>query len=289
MTTSSSHGAKLDNMGLNDAIVEGLVGDLLPAVWDVGERLRAKAAAGRSSFSLKSSVGDLVTDLDHFVEGALIRKLSPLLPEASIVSEEAGITRERLSEPTWVIDPIDGTTNLVHGLPYLAISVALVSQGATEIGIVHNPFTRETYFAISGRGAFEMESPESQPDAIRVSGVAELSSALMGFGLPYDRSNADNILEAVRRIFPLCQDLRRQGSSALDMVGVARGQLDGYFELDLHTWDIAASSLILQEAGGQLTTWEGKHVFIDPRGPQVAVVASNGLIHDAILSATHEL
>lgn len=225
-------------------------------------------------------MGDLVTTLDFEVQGKLEDFLVNLVPGSSFIGEETG-NNSGVGEALWVVDPIDGTTNIVHGLPYSAISVALLLDGKVTLGVVHNIFERSTSFAALEGGAHEVSADGTQT-TLQVSQVPSLGKALVSFGLPYDRSNAARVFRAAEKVFKVSQDLRRQGSAALDLVSVAAGRLDAHFKLDLRMWDVAAAGLILMEAGGLLTDWESKPLqFGDPTA-RIPTIASNSLVHSEL-------
>ncbi len=186
---------------------------------------------------------ELVTTADLRADQMIREHLAAKFPDHAFFTEETA-TEEMpdFSGPVWIIDPIDGTANYVHGHPYVSISAALVLDGDPCLGVVHAPFLDETYTAIRGAGAF------CNGCAIHVSDVAELRQALIGTGFPHDRSSLDLPMARVRRLLSECQDIRRAGSPALDICWVAAGRLDGHCE-SLAAWDIAAAGLIATEAG----------------------------------------
>ncbi|NAS24598.1 inositol monophosphatase [Herbidospora sp. NEAU-GS84] len=248
-----------------------------------GERIAASVTAPHESgdVSTKSSLGDLVSQLDRDIESSLISQLLEIAPEAAIIGEEGGARGG--SSLSWVIDPIDGSTNVVHGLPHAAISIALCDNLVPTMGIVHNPFTRQTFQGIRGVGAFRYDhGTVMSREKLRVSARTNLSLSLVGFGLPYDRNRADLIFSTALRTFVHCQDLRRRGSASLDLISVAAGDLDAHFELDLRVWDIAAATVILEEAGGRLTQWNGQPITWRSSADKLSVVASNSIIHEEL-------
>lgn len=231
----------------------------------------------------KSSQGDLVTALDSEVEGSLKSQLTALLPEASFLGEEsAGSTAAPFA---WVVDPIDGTTNVIHGVRHAAISVALVSGQMTIMGMVYSVFEDIAYSSIRGLGAQKScrRLSVSSDERIRASTVDSLRNSLLSFGLPYDRAKSGHMFTAASQVFARCQDLRRSGSAALDLIAIANGASEGHFEKDLRLWDVAAAALILSEAGGSVTTWAD--LPLDQRKSQgkFDVVASNSRIHTEIV------
>ncbi len=173
---------------------------------------------------------------------------------------------------------MDGTTNYAHGLPFFSVSVALERAGEVVLGVVHDPMAQETYAAERGNGA------TLNGQLIKVSNTEELIQALLATGFPYDRDDMSATLDLFGRFAVLTQSMRRLGSAALDMCYVAAGRLDGYYEHGIQAWDIAAGSLILEEAGGKATDYQGRDLDLEGR----EVVASNGLLHPALVGVTSE-
>ncbi|MEU0369173.1 inositol monophosphatase family protein [Streptomyces sp. NPDC006283] len=237
-----------------------------------------------SQVQTKTSIGDVITQLDRTIERELIQKLTAIIPGSRVIGEESGQHGEGFLN--WIVDPIDGSTNVLHGMPHAAVSVALCEGSIPRVGVVHNPFTGMSYYAVAGEGAFShrRQAPPGREadERIEVSPNRRLSHSLLGFGLPYDRSKAPRIFHVAERAFGQCQDLRRRGSAALDLVSVATGELDGYFELDLRVWDVAAAGLILQEAGGSISSWDGKSLRWESPEKKLDVLATNGAIHGAL-------
>jgi myo-inositol-1(or 4)-monophosphatase len=233
------------------------------------------------STSIKASRGDLVTALDREIERRLADHLTHLVAGSVVLGEEHGGTIA--SGPTWIIDPIDGTANVVHGFPHAAVSVALWENRHASTAVVYHLFRPVTYAAVRERGAFERSRAGNRP--LHVSDVDDLSRAIIGFGLPHDRTQADEMFTIAERLFHSSQDLRRSGSAVLDMIDVAVGALDAYVELDLRIWDVAAAGLILTEAGGQLTGWTAEPLNWGDGSRKLKVAATNGLIHADVLHA----
>jgi myo-inositol-1(or 4)-monophosphatase len=248
----------------------------------------ARALEPRSPIALgstrKSSFGDLVTAVDLSVQEELTLGLGRLVPEASFLGEEG--LHEVRDGLVWIIDPVDGTTNLVHGLPHVAISVGLYDSGSAALGVVHNPVTDTSYVGVAGDGSYERTGPDSSRDRrLHVSDVVTLDEALASFGLPYDRSLTEPIFRILARVFSRSQDLRRSGSAALDLAILARGNLDIHVEATVRPWDCAAGGLILEEAGGVVTDWNGDGIRWLDHIPGSSVLASNGHLHEELLAA----
>ncbi|MBI3471432.1 MAG: inositol monophosphatase [Candidatus Solibacter usitatus] len=198
----------------------------------------------QGSFEVRRKPGsELVTTADLQSDELIRRELGSKFPDFRFLSEETAVEAPfDFSGAVWVIDPIDGTANYVHGHPYVSISIALLEDGKPRIGVVHAPFLRETFAAIDAGAATCNGVP------IRVSEARELRRALVGTGVPHDRSDLTIPMERIRRLVAECQDVRRPGSPALDICWVAAGRLDAHCE-SLAPWDIAAAGLIATEAG----------------------------------------
>jgi myo-inositol-1(or 4)-monophosphatase len=214
----------------------------------------AKYAAERTFLvETKSSPTDLVTEADRESEALIVRKILAARPNDGLLGEE-GAKRESTSGVRWVIDPIDGTTNFVYGIPAYSISIGVERDGQMVAGVVHDVALKEAYTAALGGGAHLNGRP------ITVSGKTELSTALMGIGFAYDPLRRDTQAKFYDRVMVDIRDVRRMGSAALDLCRVACGQLDGYFEFQLNAWDIAAGGIIVRAAGGTTTGFHG-HTF----------------------------
>ncbi len=220
---------------------------------------------------------DLVTEIDLSVEAFLKDRLQGLLPDADFLAEEsaAGLTPP---DTCWIIDPVDGTTNLAHGLPLVATSVALQREGEIVLGIVNAPLLGECFVAEKGGGAW------LNGERIFVSQVNDLEKALIATGFPYDiNQRVEIILRRLKPILAAAQGIRRCGAAALDLAWTACGRFDAYYEDGLKPWDTAAGSLILKEAGGRITDLAGK-----PYTLLSSVLASNTLLHETVLQYLQE-
>ncbi len=223
----------------------------------------------------KTGTANFVTEVDIKVQEFIVARLKEILPQSNIIAEETAHQEFFHGAYTWILDPVDGTTNLMYGYKYSAISLGLLKDGIAHAGIVYNPFIDEMFFAVKGCGAFVNDQP------IKVTRNKKLSDSLITFGTsPYDRAKADETFRITKNVFDKCRDIRRSGSAALDLCNVAAGRMDGFYEMELQPWDYAASALILQEAGGRISDWYGKPVdFLN----KLPVVASNGYIHEELL------
>jgi len=228
---------------------------------------------GRVKQISKKSEIDLVTEADLQSEKLIIDRISGSFPQDSIIAEETGESRH-LPERVWLIDPLDGTTNFAHRFPFFAVSIALEVEREIVLGVVFNPHWNEHFEAVKGTGAFLNRDP------IKVSQTGEMGDALLATGFPYDvHQNPHRVLNLLKKMLTRAQGIRRPGSAAIDLCYVAAGRLDGFWEEGLKPWDTAAGSIILSEAGGQLSTYEGK-----PYSPYSdSIVASNSYLHQAML------
>ncbi|MCS7251060.1 MAG: inositol monophosphatase family protein [Anaerolineae bacterium] len=216
---------------------------------------------------------DLVTEADVAAEQAALSRIQRTFPAHAVLSEESG-GMDRASPWLWVVDPLDGTTNFAHGFPVFAVSIALLHEGQRMIGVVYDVMRDELFTARHGQGAFLNGRP------IRVTQTPRLENALLVTGFPYDRQESplDNTCEFVA-LLRRCHGVLRVGSAALDLASVAAGRLDGYWEFRLSPWDLAAGALLVEEAGGLVTTPLG-----DPLPPLgTDIVATNGRIHAELL------
>ncbi len=217
---------------------------------------------------------DLVTEVDLAAEALIVSALQREFPDSAILAEE-GHAAASSSPVTWVIDPLDGTTNYAHGLPFFAVSIGLEVQGEIELGIVYVPTLEELFTAHRGTGACLNGTP------IHVSGTDSLNTSLLTTGFPYDiRTSRETNLEYFSEFARSSLAVRRAGSAAMDFCYVAAGRYDGFWEIKLNPWDCAAGYLMVREAGGRVTDFRGRDGTIYDR----EVLATNGLIHDAMLN-----
>ena len=222
----------------------------------------------------KSASIDLVTEVDHACEALIVGTLTKQRPDDAILAEEGGGEDRADAEWRWVIDPLDGTMNYAHGYPRFCVSIGIQHRGVPTVGIVFDPLLDELFAATRGEGA------TCNGRRIHVSGERELSRALLATGFAYDvhqspEDNLDHFATFVKRV----RGLRRDGSAALDLCYVAAGRFDGFWELKLHPWDVAAGNLIVDEAGGRTSDLAGN----PPAGDGRETLATNAHLHDAMV------
>ena len=244
--------------------------------------IRAARAAGRihlkrlshTNISRKSNAIDLVTEADHESEAAVIDLLQRAFPDHAILAEEGGGSSNVASDHRWIIDPLDGTTNFAHSFPQFCVSIGYERRGRIQLAVILDAFKRELFVARRGAGAYLNHKP------IRVSRVRTLDMSLLATGFPYDRRE--------RRRFYLCfweafmlrtHGVRRTGSAALDLAWVACGRVDAFWEFGLKPWDVAAGSLLVEEAGGRVSNMDGTK--LDTSAAQI--IASNGRLHQQMV------
>lgn len=223
----------------------------------------------KMGIEIKSGITDLVTEYDKKIQDMLFTGLKEILPEAKLIGEEGSKDTLTSEGYAFVVDPIDGTTNFVKDYHFSAISVALFKDGAVEAGFVYNPYLDELFSAVKGQGAY------CNGNKISVS-EAEMSKALVLFGTsPYDKALSVKTFEIASKFFSQCLDIRRSGSAALDLCSVAAGRAEIYFELQVSPWDFAAGKLIVEEAGGVVTTLEGGELSFQNK---TSIIARNKVV-----------
>lgn len=248
-------------------------------------QLATEAALEASRF-LKMSVGkikqierkfgeetNLVTEIDKKSEEIIISKIKQRFPHHDILAEESG-SHQKHSEYRWIIDPLDGTTNFTHGLPIFCVSIALEKEGELILGVVYDPNLDEIFTAEKGRGAYLNNR------RLQVSSTSRLIDSMLVTGFPYSiGKNPEEAMRHFNDFLVRTQAVRRLGSAALDLCYVAAGRFDGFWEMSLHPWDMAAGVLIAQEAGATYTDFRGFPTTIDQ--PQLLV--SNGFLHEQMV------
>ncbi len=252
----------MDDLLASAAAIVRQAGDIIRDHWDRPKDIRKK---GRI---------DLVTRTDTAVERFLIEHLGRLLPDSTILAEESAATTVP-GPQTWIIDPIDGTTNYAHGFPFVCTSVALWDGQKVTLAIIHAPILNETFLAAAGRGATRNDIP------IHVSDTRTLTDALIATGFPYAiETHLPDILAELSKVLSTTQGVRRPGSAALDLAYTAAGRFDAFYEKALNPWDTAAGWLLVTEAGGTVTQYL-------PHSPYTlhapTILASNGHLHAPML------
>ncbi len=196
---------------------------------------------------------DFVTQVDQASEAIIIETIQKAFPDHAFYGEESGKQGE--NHTIWVIDPLDGTTNFIHGFPQFCISIAAVHKGKTYHAVVYDPLKDELFTATKGQGA------QLNHKRLRVSERTTFQEALLGTGIPYhDMTNLESYLNLFKKLCPLAAGIRRAGSAALDLAYVASGRLDGFWECDLKAWDVAAGALLIREAGGLTSDFSGESI-----------------------------
>lgn len=254
----------------------------------IAEQAGAIALAGwRSGVTIeKKGAIDLLTKYDLAAERCIREGLARAFPDHEVVGEE-GEDQTTGERPIWYVDPIDGTTNFAHGHPFFCVSMALWAEGAVQVGVVVAPALGVTWTSARGQGAKRnaVTQAEVTEEACRVSTRARLEDALCATGFPYDRwTNPDDNLREHAAFLKRTRGIRRCGSAAIDLCLVAEGTYDIYWEQRLNPWDMCAGALMIEEAGGTLSDYEGGAA--DPRSGKL--VATNGLLHAATLELLRE-
>ena len=214
------------------------------------------------------SIGDFVTNADLKVEKNLLETLKYYYPDYTYISEEAGEIKG--DENIIIIDPIDGTSNFIHGIPHVSIVIAKISNDEITDGIIYNPILNEFFWSSKGKGAW------CNNKRLRVSNRSILSDCLIGTGLPFGKRTYNNYLTEIDQILKSTAGIRRLGSAALDLAYVAAGKLDGFWEKDINLWDISSGVLMVKEAGGKTSRINGENWSIKSR----EILASNNKIHE---------
>jgi myo-inositol-1(or 4)-monophosphatase len=216
---------------------------------------RASNDVGALNIQSKS-INDFVSEVDHAAEAAIINILKDAYPDHGFLGEESGDTNKE-AENIWIIDPLDGTTNFLHNFPQYCVSIALQQSGVLTQAVIYDPVRNDLFTATKGRGAFLNDK------RIRVSNRAKLQQSLIGTGFPFrDFTHLDTYLAMMKDMIKKTTGIRRPGSAALDLAYVAAGYTDGFFEINLSAWDIAAGGLMVQEAGGIVGDFEGNESWL---------------------------
>jgi len=258
--------------------MEQLKNVLLDATHEAGKIIQSYFN-GTFVINHKEGINNLVTEVDHLAEQKIISVIKATYPTHSIIGEESG-ENIQLSDYQWVIDPIDGTVNFAHGIPLCCVSIGLLLNGSVLMGAVYNPMMNELFFAQKGKGATLNGNP------IKVSAKSDFKTAFLVTGFPYKwpENSLEHPVKVFERMVLQGLPIRRLGSAAIDLCWVACGRFDGFWEYNLSAWDVAAGYLIVLEAGGTITDFNGNigNVF------DKQTLATNGLIHNDILSVINK-
>jgi myo-inositol-1(or 4)-monophosphatase len=243
------------------------------------------AASNKAADFIRSNVGEvskdqieskeqnsLVSYVDKTAEKILVEALTPIFPSPGFITEEDTVDNSR-NEYTWIIDPLDGTTNFLQQIPIFSVSVGLAYQGEIIVGCVIDVMQDDCYYAWKGGGAWVNDKP------IHVSGRSEMTEAIIATGFPYyEPDKLDKLTDLFREVLAKVRGIRRLGSAALDLTYVACGKMDAFYETQLNPWDIAAGTILVREAGGKVTDFSGNGDFVAKK----QIIGSNGLLHQDV-------
>ncbi|PZV86176.1 myo-inositol-1(or 4)-monophosphatase [Algoriphagus aquaeductus] len=258
-------------------ITQEILSQLLEQTQEIAKEVGAFIRKERQHFDVEKvehkGFNDLVSYVDKQAERQIVEKLSVIFPEAGFITEE-GTNTTQGETYNWVIDPLDGTTNFIHGIPVFAVSIALMENAEVIMGVVYEVNRHECFYAMKGGGAFCNDT------RIRVSQAPDLSASLIATGFPYYNFDLiDRYLNSMKSLMQKSHGLRRMGSAAVDLCYVASGRTEGFFEYNLNSYDVAAGVILVQEAGGSVTDFAGGDDFVFGRN----IVASNAKIHGEFL------
>lgn len=257
-----------------------LLNQAILAALEAGELLRLGQLSG-FAVTTKEGQYDLVTDYDRKAEGLIKERLSKAFPHHGFLGEEEGVQGPTLENTegdsiVWIIDPLDGTVNFVHHIPFFCVSLAAVQGGQVLCGVIYNPMTHELFTAQKGRGAY------LNGKQLQIKRPQNLQQCLFATGFPYNlQQNPRHCRERLQRILELGTPLRRLGSAALDLAYVAAGRMDAYWEVSVHPWDLAAGVCLVNEAGGKVTQLSGEPM--DWRIHDLSVMAIHPELHESFL------
>lgn len=235
---------------------------------------------------MHKGVVDLVTEYDVKTENYILEELKKYFPDHTLIAEESHSQNNNGNyhyDKAIYIDPIDGTTNFIHGIPHLAISIGIWEEGEAQLAVVYNPILEEMFWAVKGKGAYCNE------DKLSVSTQDKLQNALIATGFPYAKVNAGIeyrwVINCMTNLLPYIQDIRRLGAAAVDLCYLAQGRTEAFYEIDLKPWDVAGGILILLEAGGKVSNVRNEKYDFDGK----SIVASNGKVHEQLLGYLEEI
>ena len=253
--------------------LETLIVQVCKACKETAKFIHAEQARIKENNIEIKGLNNFVTYVDKEAEQKIVKYLTEILPDSGFITEEGTIKTEK-KEYTWIIDPLDGTTNFIHGLPCFCISVGLMHNNEIVLGVIYDPNLDECFQAFKDGGAYLNDTK------IRVSSAETLAESLLATGFPYyDYGKLDKYINLLSYFIKNTRGVRRFGSAAIDMAYVACGRFSGFYEYGLNPWDVAAGAIIIQEAGGQVSDFAGKNNYIFG----AELLASNGKIHKEFL------
>lgn len=244
-----------------------------------GKIIKEKIGTITDNDITQKSISDYVTEIDVYSEKTIIKHIKKHFPEHQVMAEESSNDYKK-AEYLWIIDPLDGTTNFIHGFPVVAVSIALMYKGELTIGVVYDPIKNELFYAEKGGGAF------LNGKKIKVSSLKEPALSLIATGFPFrNKQYIDRYLKIFRELLYSVSDLRRPGAAAIDLAYVACGRVDGFFEFALSPWDIAAGTLLIKESGGAVSDFEGGENYLKTGN----IVAGNPVIQSFLVEKIKKL
>ena len=251
-----------------------LVNQVIALSKEVGDYILQESIRFDISAIQKKGFNDLVSYVDKQAEQKLVKSLKEYLPESGFIAEE-GTSTYKGEEYNWIVDPLDGTTNFIHGLPVYAISIALMQGHEIVLGVVYEINRQECFYSVKGEKAFCNEQE------IKISPISKLEDSLLATGFPYyNFDEMDKYLKILNQFMQTTHGLRRMGSAAVDLAYVACGRFEGFFEYNLNAWDVAAGAFIVQQAGGTVSDFSGGKDFIF--GRQIVAASS---IHQQMINS----
>ncbi len=251
------------------------------AAREAGVLLQSMLSESRATKQVKTkrNPADLVTRADRMAEAIIVRHVQAQFPDHGVLAEEGTAQREGVYR--WIIDPLDGTTNFVHGVPWFAVSIGLEHEGQIIVGVVYHPGMDEMFIAERGRGARLEHGHQKQP--IRVSDFTHVADGIVATGLPLDVRETGRNAAEIAKLAQVAIELRIMGAAALHLAYVAAGRIAAFWEPGLNPWDVAAGSLLVEEAGGRITDMRGRPFRLECRD----VLATNGRVHEEMVRALH--
>ena len=251
----------------------------MEAAQEAGKIIKERIGTITDNEITQKSISDYVTEVDVLSEKTIIIRIKNHFPEHQIMAEESSNDYKK-AEYLWIIDPLDGTTNFIHGFPVFAISIALMKKGEIVLGVVYDPLKNELFYAEQGSGAF------LNGKRIHVSSIKEPAFSLIATGFPFrNKQFIPSYIKIFQSLLYSVSDLRRAGAAAIDLAYVACGRVDGFFEFALSPWDIAAGTVLIKEAGGIVSDFEGGQTYLKTGH----IVAGNPVIHPFLIKKINEV